>query len=420
MNKWNLYSPEGMQDVLGGNCFTKKKTENNLRNMYLRNGFSEIETPVVEYYDVFDCAGSDSANKSMYKMVDEKGRMLTMRPDMTIPAARVAATKIPDCKFPVKMFYCGRCFRSDIQGGGKQREFTESGVEIIGSADPFYDALVINMAVEAMKAAGIKEFIIELGQVDFSKRLMELSGLEGEELTMLSKMIDSKDFFGVEELLGGRAVNDNIKKLLLDLPNLYGKAEMLEVVKRRVSDQRLIRAIDDLSEILGILDDFGILEYISVDLGMVKRIDYYTGIIFRGLTHGMGFPVLSGGRYDSLCGNFNKNLPATGFSISIDLALAALYRGGQMKADEGKNGTLVAFKPMQRASALTVSDALSAHDLAVELFPIKDDMVNAIEYAKEWGMDGVINILSGGEIETINVSTGEKMTGDVESLKGGM
>ncbi|MBN1623642.1 MAG: ATP phosphoribosyltransferase regulatory subunit, partial [Clostridia bacterium] len=332
MNKWNLYSPDGMQDVLGGNCFIKKRTEGRLRDMYLRNGFSEIETPIVEYYDVFDSAGSESALKSMYKMVDEKGRILTMRPDMTIPAARAAATKITDGKFPAKLFYCGRCFRSDIKGGGKQREFTESGVEIIGSADPFYDALVINMAAKAMKTAGIDEFIIELGQVDFSERLMELSDLKGSELELLAKMIDSKDFFGVEELLMGKPVDPKIKTLLLDLPNLYGKAEMLEGVRNRISDERLVKAIDDLMEILAIIDDFGVSEYISVDLGMVKRIDYYTGIIFRGLTYGMGFPILGGGRYDNLCSSFNKKLPATGFSITIDLALAALYRKGTIAA----------------------------------------------------------------------------------------
>ncbi|HRX41716.1 MAG TPA: ATP phosphoribosyltransferase regulatory subunit [Clostridia bacterium] len=419
MNKWNLYSPDGMQDVLGDNCYIKKRTEGRLREMYLLNGFSEIETPMVEYYDVFDSAGSESALKSMYKMVDEKGRILTMRPDMTIPAARAAATKITDGKFPAKLFYCGRCFRSDIKGGGKQREFTESGVEIIGSADPFYDALVINMAVRAMKTAGIEEFIIELGQVDFTERLMELSGLEGSELDLLAKLIDSKDFFGVEELLVGKPVEDNIRKLLLDLPNLYGKAEMLEGVRSRISDKRLMAAIDALIEILSIIEDFGVSEYISVDLGMVKRIDYYTGIIFRGLTYGMGFPVLGGGRYDNLCSSFNKELPATGFSITIDLALAALYRNGVISAGRGRGGTLVSFRAGERSEAITVSEALKEQGIATELYPLPGTEDEDLVYAREWGLDGIVRVLGDGLVETMDIGTGSITKGEIDSLKGG-
>ena len=414
---WNLYSPDGMQDVLGGNCSIKKDTEKKLRELFRDNGFSEIETPVVEYYDVFSSAGSELALRSMYKMVDGKGRILTMRPDMTIPAARVAATKIKDEKLPAKMFYCGKCFQSDIQGGGKQREFTESGIEIIGSSDPFYDSFVIFMAVEAMKAAGINEFIIELGQVDFSNRLMEMSGLKGDDLDILAKMIDSKDFFGVNELLMGNKVDDDVKSLLLDLPNMYGKVDVLDSVRSRTGDKRLLSAIDNLSEIMTILEKFGVSEYISVDLGMIKRIDYYTGIIFRGLTYGMGFPVLSGGRYDNLCSSFSKELPATGFSISLDLVLAVLYRNGEIIADSGRGGTLVAFLSEGMADAVLVYKALRNQKVPTEFYPYSDE-ADMIGYAKAVGMDGIVMTKGKGKIETIDIDSGERTLGNLEALKG--
>lgn len=418
MNKWNLYSPEGMQDIIGENCRKKKETEENLRKLYLANGFSEIETPVAEYYDVFYSAGSESALKSTYKMVDEKGRITTLRPDMTIPAARVAATKINDGRFPVKLFYCGRCFRSDNAGGGKQKEFTESGVEIIGSSDPFYDALVIFMAVKAMKTAGIEEFIIELGQVGFSERLMEMTGLPEDDLSVLKDIIDSKDSFGVEEFLSGKTVAEDAAKLLLKLPGLSGGEDMLRNLRSDLSDENLGKAVDGLLEILGILDDFGVLQYISVDLSMVRRIDYYTGMIFRGLTYGMGFPVLSGGRYDDLSSSFNKDMPATGFSISIDLALAALYRNKLTDKKTGRDGTLVCFGPEGRADALTIAVALQEEGVPAELYPA-DDEDEAISYAGAWGLDGLILVLGDGMIESIDMETNERTKGRLESLSGG-
>jgi ATP phosphoribosyltransferase regulatory subunit len=195
---------------------------------------------------------------------------------------------------------------------------------------------------------------------------------------------------------------------------------MLEVVRNRVSDNRLVKAIDDLMKILDIIDDFGVSEYISVDLGMVKRLDYYTGIIFRGLTYGMGFPILGGGRYDNLCSSFSKELPATGFSITIDLALAALYRKGAITAGQGKGGTLVSFRPDERSVAITVSKALKAQDISAELYPLSGIDDEDIEYAGEWGIDGVIRVLENGLIETIDTETGEKTIGEIESLKEGL
>jgi ATP phosphoribosyltransferase regulatory subunit len=291
-------------------------------------------------------------------------------------------------------------------------------VEIIGSSDPFYDALVIFMAVRAMKTAGIEEFIIELGQVGFSERLMELTGLPEDDLSVLKDMVDSKDSFGVEEFLSGKSVSKDAEKLLLELPDLSGGEEMLRKLRGNLKDENLCKAVDGLLEILGILDDFGVLQYISVDLGMVRRIDYYTGMIFRGLTYGMGFPVLSGGRYDDLCSSFNRDMPATGFSISIDLALAALYRNGLSDSKNGRNGTLICFGSKGRKDALMIAAALQEQGVSAELYPA-DNEKEAIAYAGEWGLDGLILTTGNGSIESIDMKTGEKTKSRLESLSGG-
>ncbi|MBN2558756.1 MAG: ATP phosphoribosyltransferase regulatory subunit [Clostridia bacterium] len=416
MNKWKLYNPEGMQDILNENCYMKRNAEEILRKMYLANGFMEIETPLVEFYDVFSAAGSGTAMQSTYKMIDEKGRILTVRPDMTIPAARVAATKLRDDRFPAKLFYTGKCMRSDDFGGGRQKEFTQSGVEIIGSKSLFYDALVIATAVGALQAIGMEEFIIELGQVDFFKGLMELTGLGDDDSEKIRKMIDSKDFFGVEEMLFGRQMDDGVKNLLLNLPSYYGKREMLQDVREKASSSRLLGSIDELLGLLDILDDFGVSDYISVDLGMVKRLDYYTGIIFRGMTYGMGFPILGGGRYDTLCEKFGKPMAATGFSFGLDMALTAIYRNKGETTGGISCDSIICFGEDGRRDALKAAAALKLQQLRVELIPIENGLEAVRVYADAKGIKGLLHAAGNGIIEAMDLEKGTVSTADLGDM----
>lgn len=420
MNKWKLYSPEGMQDLLGENCYRKREAEARLRQLYLMEGYREIETPLFEYYDVFSSAESEAAARSMYKTVDEKGRMLVARPEMTVPAARVAATKMSDGCMPIRIFYNGKCIRSDDVGGGKQREFTQSGVEILGSEDVFYDAVAIATAAQALKTIGLGEFIIEIGQVDFFKRLMEMAGFSEEDSEEIRLRIDSKDFFGVEEILAGKDIAGDAKKLILELPHLYGKREMLEDVKSRVSDQKLSGSIDRLLEVLDILEDLDAGDYFTVDLGMVKRLDYYTGIIFKGMTYGMGFPVLGGGRYDNLCDDFDRPMAATGFSLGLDLALAALYRTGDASTSGHVPDVTVCFTKAGRAEGAKAAQALRKQGLKVELMPAGESIGDdKILYCENSGIGGIVFAKGDGEIEVLDMKN-KTTTGTVlEELKGG-
>lgn len=420
MKKWKLYNPIGMQDILGENCYRKRKTEESLRKLYLSEGYSEIETPIFEFYDIFECTGSETAMRSTYKMADENGRILVARPEMTVPAARVATTKMDDFCLPVKLFYSGKCIRSDDIGGGKQKEFTQSGVEIIGSDDVYYDAMVIATAAQALKTIGINDFIIEIGQVDFFKGLMEMACFSKEDSEEIRKKIDSKDFFGVEEILVGKQIDDQVKKLILDLPHLYGKREMLEKVKAKVSSERLLCSIDQLLKVLDILQNLDVGDYFTVDLGMVKRLDYYTGIIFKGMTYGMGFPILGGGRYDNLCSEFGKSMAATGFSLGVDMALTALYRNEKEKCQEFYSDTVVCFAKTGLKDGAKAAKALRQQDLKVELMPDTNGIEYIKEYCKSNEIGGVLYARGKGIIDIIDLNTDDIKQIDLDELKGGL
>ena len=420
MNKWKFYNPGGMQDLLRGNCYSKREAEEKLRQLYLSNGFMEIETPVIEFYDVFAASGSETAMNSPFKMIDEKGRILTLRPDMTIPAARVASTKLKNADLPAKFFYLGKCFRAAEYNGGQMREFTQSGAEIIGSGSLFYDGLIISTAVDAMKEIGLDEFTIELGQVEFFRVLMDLADFNEQDSEKIRLLIDSKDFFGVEEMLVDRDMKSEVKALILNLPNLYGEKEMLLEVRGMTTDSRLLIVLDQLNELLEILDDFGVSEFISVDLGMVSRLDYYTGIIFRGMTYGMGFPILGGGRYDTLCGKFGKPMPATGFSLGVDRALTALYRNKGEIPEGYSADSIICFEENARKDAMMVAKALRGQGLRVEMYPIEKDIEDIKNYASTKEIKGIIVIKNSGEIEILDLKNDTAEKTDIKSLTGGV
>ena len=229
MKRWNIYTPEGVQDILFESCRQKRLLEDKIRKTFRLYGYREIETPTIEFYDVFSENGLIK-QESLYKFCDSKGRLLALRPDFTVPVARIAATKLKDEVFPIKCCYIGNTFSFDELGGGRQNEFTQAGCELLGINSPEADAEIIAMAIEALKATGIDEFQIDIGQVGFFKGLMEESGLDGNEIEEVREFIDQKNLVGVEQVMDRHKVKSELKKIILDLPRLFGSKDILQKI----------------------------------------------------------------------------------------------------------------------------------------------------------------------------------------------
>jgi ATP phosphoribosyltransferase regulatory subunit len=326
MSKWKIYTPDGVQDILFNECFTKRELESNIRDLFISHGFNEIETPTIEFFDVFSSEIEHFPQESMVKFFDKKGRILVLRPDITVPVARITATKNRDIKLPIKYAYIGNVFRFNEVGGGRQNEFTQAGVEIIGDASAERDAEVIAVAIKMLKSAGLDNFQIDIGQVEFFKGLAEEAGFSSEDMERVSRLIDRKDFVAVGEVINRYPISNELKDLFLKLPGMFGSTEVIEKIKNKTTNARSLDALKNIQEVIEILSDYGFAKYISVDLGMLKGLNYDTGIIFRGFTDGVGFPILSGGRYDNLVASFGTSCPATGFSLGINMLMAALEK----------------------------------------------------------------------------------------------
>ncbi|MDP2891599.1 MAG: ATP phosphoribosyltransferase regulatory subunit [Bacillota bacterium] len=332
MDSYKKYLPEGVQDYLPQECYNKRQLESVIRNRFFISGYDEVETPNFEYFDVFASGIGSVRQEKMLKFIDSTGRIMVLRPDITMPIARMAAARLKKQKPPYRLFYIGNAYGYEPAHSMQQREFTQAGIELIGVPGPEADAEVIALAIEAVEDAGLKGFQIEIGQVDFFKGLMEECDLPFEKIEELRGHIDHKNCLEVELFLGACGLDGGVREKLMKLPSLYGGAEVLEQALRLSHSKRSEAAVENIRAIYTALCRYGYEKYISIDFSMLQSIDYYSGAIFRGITKDLGYPILTGGRYDGLLGEFGLALPATGFALGIKRVMIALERQGALQS----------------------------------------------------------------------------------------
>ncbi len=415
MAKWNIYTPEGVRDILFDECYIKRNMEGKVRELFRSWGYFEIETPTLEFYDAFSPETGLISQETMFKFFDQQGRILVLRPDATIPAARLAATKLGDGPAPVKLSYIGNTFRYNELGGGKQKEFTVAGAEIIGAGGPQADAEIISMAINAVKCLGIENFQIDIGQMDFFRGLMEQSRLADMYIEQMRVLIDRKDSIGIEEMVKSHNLQPRLQEIILDLPRLFGSLDLLDRVVQVTDNEKSLKAINNLRDVFEILDDYGLSKYISIDLGMVQNLNFYSGIIFKGFTYDIGFPILRGGRYDDLVGNFGKGQPATGFSLGLNMVLMALERQ-ELQAQRPAIDTIIGYEKAERKTAFKLWNEMRKQGLVVEMDVAGRDAAELESYAKAKSINGFLFIAGNGDINVYNIETGEAVKTSMEEL----
>ncbi len=415
LSKWKIYTPDGVQDILVDDCYQKRELEQKLRNLFRSCGFNEIEPPSIEFYDVFDSESSGIMQENMFKFFDQQGRILVLRPDITVPVARITATKYKDAVYPLRFSYIGNVYRYNDYGGGKQNEFTQAGVEILGVNTPESDAEVISIAVQALKTSGLESFQIDIGQVDFFNGLMEEAGLSEDDISQLRLLINRKDNVGLAGFLKRTEIREDLKQLILDLPGFFGSSDVIEKARSFNLNEKSKAALDNISRILEILDDYGHSQYISVDLGMLRELTYDTGVIFRGFTYGVGFPILTGSRYDKLTGEFGRDCPATGFTLGVNMVMMALQRQ-KILTEKPATDTFVHYHKGGRPAAFELCSVLRKQGLTVELDVSNMTTEEAVKYAAERNIGGIISILDEDNVRIHYIQSGETTSVKISEL----
>ena len=346
-----LQIPNGMQDTLPGECARKRQLEQRLRQLFTLEGYQEIETPILEFYDALDDRTYGFRPEHLWKTFDAQGRILAVRPDSTIPAARMAAGKLADAPLPLRLCYLQSATKLLTETSSLLCEETQAGVELMGEGSPQADAEVIALAVHTLRESGLKDFQIELGQAQFVTGFLREAGLTDEQCAAVSAMTEEKSLLDMAAYLRAAGLAEETVARVLRLPDLYGDASVLDEAAALTRHPLCLAAIDNLRQILTVLREYGCDDCISIDLGMAHQANYYSGTIFRGLVPELGQPLLSGGRYDRLMARFGRELPATGFALSMKLLLIALERQGEdFKAPVPD--VALGFDPACRAEAI--------------------------------------------------------------------
>ncbi|MBE6955309.1 MAG: ATP phosphoribosyltransferase regulatory subunit [Ruminococcaceae bacterium] len=309
-------TPEGSSDRLFSECASWRRVQGALTGLFKHRGYSEIMTPETEYYDLFVQAGYPLPQESMMKVIDRSGRILSMRPDNTTPIARVMASQLRTAPLPQRLYYNQNVYRSDDAHTGHSAQIAQCGVELIGAAGMRADLEVICMAIQAIEASGVQDFQLELGCVDYFAGLAELLDAPEDTVSAMRRSIEEKNFTAYAELLAPYS-DSEAGRALSKLNRMFGGTEVLQKARKSCPSQRAMAALDYLQALYERLSEAGLAEHVQFDLGLVQRLDYYTGVVFRAFGQGSGSVVLSGGRYDKLIGRLGYDVPAIGFAVDV-------------------------------------------------------------------------------------------------------
>lgn len=329
--------PPGVQLFWGDEARARHGVMEKIRSIFTQWGYGEIILPVFDYLETFTSAGGADLGQKAYTFLDRDGSLMALRPDLTTQIAKVVAARFSKDVLPLRLMYAGEVFRYEQPRAGQQREFVQLGLEHIG--DRFFgaDLEVLLICAESLKALGVRDFTITLGHAEFFQGICERLELSDDEARKLRDSVDHKDAFALEEGLQHLNIPEAKRKFLISLPQLVGGTDVLRRSRKIVSNRRSLRALEELSLVYETLESLGLGRHCIVDLGEVRKLDYYTGILFKVYAQGLGFEIAGGGRYDDLLGRFGRRLPAVGFSISLDrlmLLLKAVAPDRPVKPDE--------------------------------------------------------------------------------------
>ncbi|MFQ5858166.1 MAG: ATP phosphoribosyltransferase regulatory subunit [Anaerolineae bacterium] len=396
--------PHGVKDLFLDEAANVAKIENRLRDLFPRWGYSQIIPPTFEYYDSYSAGAGEELREQMYRLFDRDGRTLALRPDLTIPTARIVGTKLFDQPMPLRLFYVENVFRFEEPQAGRQREFAQAGIELIGAATSEADAEVLALAIEALRAVGVTDFRISLGQMAYFRALLADLHLSPQAESQIRAAVDRRNSAALTNLLDELGIALEPREAIAALPKMVGGPSILTEARVLATNGAAHEALDHLERVYHLLRKQELADHILLDLGEVRGMDYYTGITFEGFVQGLGFAVCSGGRYDDLIGYYGDRLPAVGWALMIERVLLALKQSGRAVAQVGPDAVIAACK---HPACRWVVDKLRKDGLRVEYDVLGRSVEELNDYAETRGIRRVLVCTGPGELRVIQDSLHE-------------
>lgn len=378
MKQNHKITPEGTHDLLFEECLARREAERRLTEAFRVRGYHEVMTPGFEYYDVFTQSEAGIGQEVMYKMTDRHGRLIVMRPDSTMPIARLAATRLLNQPRPLRLYYDQPVYRSNPALIGREDENAQAGVELLGADGLRADLEVLTTAVESLFSC-VPDFRLELGHAGFFHALAEQLSLSEDCLEDIRSAIESKNYAALDQILDALPASAAVDAMRR-LPRLFGGEEVFEEAEKLCETPKAKETLSYLKKLYHAVQDLGLGDRLMVDLGLVQRNNYYTGVVFTAYTEEYGDAVLFGGRYDHLLEHYGCKMPAVGFGVNVDAVTKILLQNDEYPAVQEPQ-VLVHGDHGQAVAALRRAAKLTAQGICCET-SLCETREEALNYAK--------------------------------------
>ena len=404
-----IQRPRGTRDFLPDDMEKRRYYEGLLRNVAKTYGFREIATPIFEESELFILRSGPNVLGELYAFKDKGDREIALRPEMTAPAIRMFVNEMSNDPKPIKMFYFGQCFRYERPQSGRYREFFQFGAELIGNPNVESDAEVISMAGAMIRSFGLKDYKIRIGHIGVLRQKVSDSGVPKERMAEVLQKLDKKNYDEATPLLKSMGVTDDAIRDLYDLTETVGGPEVLSKVPGEAGDY--LRRLVELLRVMGVEDP-------EIDLGGVRGLDYYTGMVFEAEAPALGAEkqICGGGSYtlSELFGG--EKVFSTGFAVGFDRILLAAEKEGQTYEKEGIDAYVVPVSDDVRLESAKIVTMLRDEGLRSDIDIMGRKMAKAMKYASITGAKNVI-IIGAKELESCSVTVRDMVSGEQKVIK---
>jgi ATP phosphoribosyltransferase regulatory subunit len=327
--------PAGVRDWLPEELALKRGSEEALRGVFARHGYAEVQTPGFEYFDVLEAGLGEQLAGQAFQFTDRRGGMLSLRPDMTTPIARLVASRLQRAPLPLRLCYVQPTYRYEDPQEGRMREFTQAGVELIGDRSVEADAESLFTALEALDALGLRDARVDINHVSIVDGVLAGLDLSPEAIARCKRLVSDRNLVGLRAFTEAVGYSDRFAQLKA-LTLSRGTGDVLAFAEKlcRTAEGRM--GIERLATIVARAAERGAGDRIAIDLSLLRDFAYYTGFVFEGFVGELGFAIVGGGRYDSLLPRFGMQAGAVGWSLSVERVLIALERRRGRSVEEAR------------------------------------------------------------------------------------
>jgi ATP phosphoribosyltransferase len=317
-------TPRGFRDVLFDEAGERAAVTGAVSECFARYGYRAVETPAVEEYATFTTGAGASLQGNVFRMVDLDGSLLALRPEMTLPIARLAASRLADDPGPHRLCYAADVYREQASLRGEARQFTQLGVELLGVNGPASDAEVVCVLVDALAASGLVEFTVGIGTVAVLRALIDAAGAGEGWADALLEAAHTRNLVAFDALTAAPSVSAGVGHALRAVVRIAGGRDAIAACRSAAGAAGCAGSLDELEATWDLLEAAGTAGRVRVDFGILRSFDYYTGLIVEAYAPGLGLPLGGGGRYDEVLGAFGSPMPAAGFALSLERVMIAL------------------------------------------------------------------------------------------------